>query len=139
MRRLHEVWSVEPDLDANERVTTQPRGDLEIRDLTFTYTNRAVLSDINLSVRHGETVGIVGRTGSGKSTLLSLLTRTFEPPPGTIFLDGRPSALRRRFRARSRDRLRRAGHPAVGGKEPTTPIPARAGAGAAHPDPRRLA
>jgi ATP-binding cassette subfamily B protein len=90
MRRLHEVWSVEPDLDANERVTTQPRGDLEIRDLTFTYTNRAVLSDINLSLRHGETVGIVGRTGSGKSTLLSLLTRTFEPPPGTIFLDGRP-------------------------------------------------
>jgi ATP-binding cassette subfamily B protein len=90
MRRLHEVWSVEPDLDANERVTTQPRGDLEIRDLTFTYTNRAVLSDINLSLRHGETVGIVGRTGSGKSTLLSLLTRTFEPPSGTIFLDGRP-------------------------------------------------
>jgi ATP-binding cassette subfamily B protein len=90
MRRLHEVWSVEPDLDANERVATPPRGDLEIRDLTFTYTNRAVLSDINLSLRHGETVGIVGRTGSGKSTLLSLLTRTFEPPPGTIFLDGRP-------------------------------------------------
>jgi ATP-binding cassette, subfamily B, multidrug efflux pump len=90
MRRLHEVWSVEPDVDANERVATQPRGDLEIRDLTFTYTNRAVLSDINLSLRHGETVGIVGRTGSGKSTLLSLLTRTFEPPPGTIFLDGRP-------------------------------------------------
>src|SRR6185436_6398554 len=45
---------------------------------------------INLSVRHGETVGIVGRTGSGKSTLLSLLTRAFEPPPGTIFVDGRP-------------------------------------------------
>ena len=40
-------------------------------------------------MRHGETVGIVGRTGSGKSTLLSLITRTFEPPPGTIFIDGR--------------------------------------------------
>jgi ATP-binding cassette subfamily B multidrug efflux pump len=32
----------------------------------------------------------VGRTGSGKSTLLSLITRAFEPPPGTIFIDGRP-------------------------------------------------
>jgi ATP-binding cassette subfamily B protein len=90
MRRLHEVWSVEPDVDRSEPVAVQPRGDLEIRHLTFTYTNRAVLRDINLAVRHGETIGIVGRTGSGKSTLLSLLTRTFEPPPGTIFIDGRP-------------------------------------------------
>ena len=100
MRRLHEIWSVEPGVvhasgapgagGAPEARTTPPRGDLEIRELTFTYTNRAVLRDINLSVRHGETIGIVGRTGSGKSTLLSLLTRTFEPPPGTIFIDGRP-------------------------------------------------
>ncbi len=90
MRRLHDIWSAEPDVDANERVAVQPHGDLEIRHLTFTYTNRAVLHDINLNVRHGETIGIVGRTGSGKSTLLSLLTRTFEPPPGTIFIDGRP-------------------------------------------------
>src|SRR5205085_7412454 len=44
----------------------------------------------DLKVKHGETVGIVGRTGSGKSTLLSVITRTFEPPPGTIFIDGRP-------------------------------------------------
>ena len=90
MKRLHDVWSVEPEVDPSEAVAVQPRGDLELRDLTFTYTNRAVLRDINLTVQHGETVGIVGRTGSGKSTLLALLTRTFEPPPGTIFLDGRP-------------------------------------------------
>ena len=43
---------------------------------------------VRISIRHGETIGIVGRTGSGKSTLLSLITRTFEPPPGTIFIDG---------------------------------------------------
>ena len=90
MRRLHEVWSVNPDVDANDAVAVQLRGDLEIRELTFAYAGRAVLRDINLSVQHGETIGIVGRTGSGKSTLLALLTRTFEPPPGTIFLDGRP-------------------------------------------------
>jgi len=104
MKRLHEVWSVEPDVDvaggaaaasaAESRrpgaAAAPPRGDLEIRDLTFAYADRPVLSDVNLSVRHGETIGIVGRTGSGKSTLLSLITRTFEPPPGTIFIDGRP-------------------------------------------------
>jgi len=90
MRRLHDVWSVDAEVDANELVPVKPRGDLEIRDLTFAYADRNVLQDINLDVRHGETVGIVGRTGSGKSTLLALLTRTFEPPPGTIFIDGRP-------------------------------------------------
>ena len=90
MKRLHEVWSVEPEVDATEPADLQARGNLEIRDLTFTYTNRAVLRDINLTIRAGETVGIVGRTGSGKSTLLALITRAFEPPPGTIFLDGRP-------------------------------------------------
>jgi ATP-binding cassette subfamily B protein len=63
--------------------------DLEIRDLTFSYGQRPVLRDIDLTVEHGKTIGIVGRTGSGKSTLLSLITRAFEPPPGTIFVAGR--------------------------------------------------
>ena len=90
MKRLHEVWSVEPNADPADRVAMQPQGNLEIRDLTFAYENRPVLRDVHFDVRQGQTVGIVGRTGSGKSTLLALLTRSFEPPPGTIFLDGRP-------------------------------------------------
>jgi ATP-binding cassette subfamily B protein len=91
MKRLHDVWVVQPDSDAAAHADLHPKGDLEIRDLTFRYDDgRAVLCDINLDVRHGQTVGIVGRTGSGKSTLLALITRTFEPPPGTVFLDGRP-------------------------------------------------
>lgn len=90
MLRLHEVWVVEPGPDSSEARGPWPEasGNIEIRHLTFRYADRAVLRDINLSVRHGETIGIVGRTGSGKSTLLSLITRTFEPPPGTIFIDG---------------------------------------------------
>ena len=90
MARLHEVWSVAPAADVAENVDMVPEGNLEIRDLTFAYDTRPVLRDIDLSIRHGETVGIVGRTGSGKSTLLSLITHAFEPPPGTIFLNGRP-------------------------------------------------
>jgi ATP-binding cassette subfamily B protein len=92
MQRLHEVWSVPPDVaaGAGETVEEGVRGDVEIRDLSFAYDSRPVLKNVSLSIRHGETVGVVGRTGSGKSTLLALLTRTFEPPPGTIFLDGRP-------------------------------------------------
>jgi len=94
MKRLHEIWIVQPDHDsalaAAEADAAVSRGNIDIRDLTFAYADRPVLRDINLSVRSGETIGIVGRTGSGKSTLLSLITRAFEPPPGTIFFDQRP-------------------------------------------------
>ena len=97
MKRLHEVWSVEPEVNGapasagpsySPAKAGAPSGDLDIRRLTFGYIGRPVLRDITLSVKHGETIGIVGRTGSGKSTLLSLITRTFEPPPDTIFIDG---------------------------------------------------
>jgi ATP-binding cassette subfamily B multidrug efflux pump len=91
MVRLHEVWSVPPDVLADEGTPVEeaPRGDIDVRDLTFAYGANSVLRNINLQVRSGETVGIVGRTGSGKSTLLALITRAFEPPPATIFIDGR--------------------------------------------------
>lgn len=90
MKRLHEIWVVPPIVDAAHDVDMPAAGNLEIRDLTFAYDARDVLRDINLNVRHGETIGIVGRTGSGKSTLLSLLTGAFQPPPRTIFLNGVP-------------------------------------------------
>ncbi|HEX9161677.1 MAG TPA: ABC transporter ATP-binding protein [Thermoanaerobaculia bacterium] len=92
MLRLHEVWSVQPDVLPGEGTPVEGpvRGDIDVRHLTFSYDGRPVLRDISLSVRHGQTIGIVGRTGSGKSTLLSLIARTFEPPPGTIFIDGQP-------------------------------------------------
>jgi ATP-binding cassette subfamily B multidrug efflux pump len=90
MGRLNDIWSATPVADAAEDAEMVPEGNLEIRDLTFAYDTRPVLRDIDLSIRHGQTVGIVGRTGSGKSTLLSLITHAFEPPPGTIFLNGRP-------------------------------------------------
>jgi len=92
MVRLDEVWRVQPDVveDSRPRLSQEVRGDIDVRDLTFAYDRHPVLRDVSLSVRHGQTVGIVGRTGSGKSTLLALITRTFEPPPETIFIDRRP-------------------------------------------------
>lgn len=86
-------------------------GELTVRDLTFTYQNpyykpskpseeegtsfpqqvavtQPVLRNINLTVRPGETIALVGSVGSGKSTLLRLLPRLLDVPRGTIFLDG---------------------------------------------------
>jgi ATP-binding cassette subfamily B protein len=64
------------------------RGAVEFRGLTFAYDGRPVLTDIDLLVPEGTTVAIVGPTGSGKSTLVGLLARTFDPPAGTLLIDG---------------------------------------------------
>ena len=66
------------------------RGDIELRGLSFRYGDGAekVLEDVGFRVEAGQTVALVGRTGSGKSTLLSLLARLYEPPMGSLFVDG---------------------------------------------------
>jgi ATP-binding cassette subfamily B protein len=62
---------------------------VEIRNLSFKYPDSTeALSEINVQIRHGYIVGILGRTGSGKSTLIKTLTRTVDPPAGTVFVDG---------------------------------------------------
>jgi ATP-binding cassette, subfamily B, multidrug efflux pump len=65
------------------------RGAIEVRGLTFAYDGREVLSDVSLKVEAGQTLAIVGPTGSGKTTLINLLPRLYEPPRGTVFVDGR--------------------------------------------------
>jgi ATP-binding cassette subfamily B protein len=67
----------------------EPKGEIEIRGLTFGYGKEPVLRGISLRAAAGKTVGIVGPTGSGKSTLVNLLPRLYDPPRGTVFLDGR--------------------------------------------------
>jgi ATP-binding cassette subfamily B protein len=64
------------------------RGEVEFRGLTFAYDGVPVLHGIDLRVPAGSTVAIVGPTGSGKSTLVGLVPRIFEPPPGTVLVDG---------------------------------------------------
>jgi ATP-binding cassette subfamily B multidrug efflux pump len=65
------------------------RGAIAFRGLTFGYGGAPVLRDVELDVPAGSTLGIVGPTASGKSTLVSLLPRLYDPPPATLFLDGR--------------------------------------------------
>ncbi len=92
MRRLNDVWEVAPSNETiGQACSDEPlKPEIEIRDLTFSYDGPTVLEGISLTIRQGETLGIVGRTGSGKSTLLALLSRVWEPPPGTIFVGGCP-------------------------------------------------
>jgi ATP-binding cassette subfamily B protein len=66
------------------------RGDVEFRNLRFSYNGVPVLQDINLKVPSGETLAIVGPTGSGKTTLINLLGRLYDAPPGSLLIDGLP-------------------------------------------------
>lgn len=65
-------------------------GTIEFRNLSFVYRDDQppALEDVSLRIPAGATCGIIGDTGSGKSTLVHLLMRLFEPPEGTIFIDG---------------------------------------------------
>ena len=70
------------------------RGELEIVNLSFSYpgVEKRALQQINLAIRAGETVALVGSSGSGKTTLASLVPRFYEPDSGQLLLDGKPLA-----------------------------------------------
>jgi ATP-binding cassette subfamily B protein len=62
---------------------------IEINQLSFSYNeNDEVLRNINLSIKNGEWLGIMGKTGSGKSTLIKTFTRMVDPPSGTVSVFG---------------------------------------------------
>jgi len=66
------------------------RGVIEFRHLNFGYGETPVLRDVSLKIPAGSSLAIVGPTGSGKTTLVSLLSRLYEAPVGSLFVDGRP-------------------------------------------------
>lgn len=96
--RINEIFSEKPTVtDAavapDLKHATTIRGDLEFRNLSFSYpTGGKVLKNIDLRVPAGTSLAIVGPTGSGKSTLVSLIPRIYNPPPGSLLLDGREIA-----------------------------------------------
>ena len=65
---------------------------IEVDDLSLSYGDLSVLSEVSLSVESGEFVGLVGPNGAGKTTLLRAINGVFEPDGGTVHLDGTPVA-----------------------------------------------
>lgn len=92
--RIAEVLDEPLDLtDENARDVCVEHGSVRFDHVSFQYRAGAenfVLSDINLDIKAGETVGIIGGTGSSKSTLVQLIPRLYEATAGTVYVDGRP-------------------------------------------------
>ena len=66
-----------------------PHSTIEFRDISFSYDGvRPVLQHVNLQIRRGEHIAIVGPNGGGKSTLINLLCRFFDPQQGDVLIDG---------------------------------------------------
>ena len=94
-QRMLNVFEVQPSIRDSAAVQSRSetgvgdvRGSVEFRNLTFAYNGRDVLSNVSAAVRPGQMLALVGPTGSGKSTLVELIPRLFDPPPGTVFVDG---------------------------------------------------
>ncbi len=93
-RRVKEVMQEKIDLsdeNAAHKDARVQRGEIEFRHVSFRYyktSEHRVLSDINLKIGAGETVGIIGSTGCGKTTLVSMIPRLYDVDEGQVLVDG---------------------------------------------------
>lgn len=92
-QRVAEVLNEKSSLTNPENPDYEvPDGSIEFRNVNFSYhagSEEHVLSDINLSIRSGETIGIIGGTGSSKSTLISLISRLYDVSEGAVLVGGK--------------------------------------------------
>ena len=87
--RVLSLLAEEPELkDVESAVDLKDVSRIDVENVNFAYGEEQILSDVSLSVKKGEILGIHGRSGSGKSTLLKLLMRFYDPKSGNIKING---------------------------------------------------
>jgi len=94
VKRIDELLRAKPAIDNRDADTGIPpdlalAGEIEFRNLSFSYGQTPVLRDISLNIPAGSSLAIVGPTGSGKTTLVNLIARLYEAPVGSLLIDGR--------------------------------------------------
>ena len=91
-QRIEKVLEEQPDITSPENAVKNVRdGSVDFEHVTFAYQQRSgkpVLSDINLHIKSGETIGIMGGTGSSKTSLVSLISRLYDATEGSVRVGG---------------------------------------------------
>lgn len=93
--RLGDILNAPTESTSSRLALPDIRGDIVFEHVDFRYKadGRLILQDLNLAIRAGEVLGIVGRSGSGKSTLTKLVQRLYTPENGRVLVDGNDLAL----------------------------------------------
>lgn len=92
LKRLDGIFDVQPIVkNGKAMIKTKIHGDIKFNDLTYSYpgTNKEVLKNIDLNIKTGNTLGIIGMTGSGKSSIANLILKLYNVPRGKVLLDGK--------------------------------------------------
>lgn len=91
-QRIVEILDEKPDLNNKKNPIEEVKnGDIEFKNVGFSYVgkkNKEVLKNINLKIKSGETVGIIGGTGDGKSSLINLIPRLYDVSEGKVLVGG---------------------------------------------------
>lgn len=90
-KRIFEIIDTAPDVDDVPNAQTMPpiKGQIDIQNVSFGYeSSNGVLHNVDLSIREGEALALVGASGAGKSTLFNLIPRFYDPDEGRICFDG---------------------------------------------------
>ena len=95
LARIHQLMLEKPEISDSPQALpldsdAELQGDIEFRDLNFSYDGHEVLHGINLQIRAGSSLAIVGPTGSGKTTLVNLIPRIYDAAPESVWIDGLP-------------------------------------------------
>lgn len=90
LERIKDIMDEEEEITPAESKHIEVQGNIYLKDVSFAYTKHSdpVLKDINLEIKKGEKIAVVGASGSGKSTFTKLLLGLYEPTEGSIYFDG---------------------------------------------------
>ncbi|HAG44987.1 MAG TPA: ABC transporter [Clostridium sp.] len=89
-KKIDAILAIEPEVKNSEDAIALEdiKGDISFENVIFKYKEKPVLRNINLDIKAGSTVAIMGATGSGKSSLISLLLRNYDVMEGSVKIDG---------------------------------------------------